>query len=149
MVGLGAVSGCRLQGAERIICVDLSPRAARARAGHGANRRDARGPDVVEQLLELTGGLGADYTFEATGNVNVMRQAVESARMGWPRDECVVAGKGETLDVVPRFLITDGASQVSSFGRSQRTRFRFRSFVDMYLAGDNRRRRLRIAQAHA
>jgi S-(hydroxymethyl)glutathione dehydrogenase / alcohol dehydrogenase len=30
----------------------------------------------------MTGGFGADYTFEATGNVAVMRQAVESARMG-------------------------------------------------------------------
>ena len=35
MVGLGAVAGCRLQGAERIVCVDLSPERlelARARA---------------------------------------------------------------------------------------------------------------------
>jgi S-(hydroxymethyl)glutathione dehydrogenase/alcohol dehydrogenase len=63
--------------------------------------------DVVEQILELTGGFGADYTFEATGIVDVMRQAVESARMGWGlATVCGVAGKGETLDVVPRFLIT-------------------------------------------
>ena len=55
-----------------------SSRAARARP-----RRCSRGPDVVEQILELTGGFGADYTFEATGRVDVMRQAVEAARMGW------------------------------------------------------------------
>ena len=55
----------------------------------------------------MTGGFGADYTFEATGNVGVMRQAVESARMGWGlATMCGVAGKGETLNVVPRFLIT-------------------------------------------
>ena len=41
------------------------------------------GPDAVERIVEMTGGFGADYTFEATGNVAVMRQAVESARMGW------------------------------------------------------------------
>ena len=44
----------------------------------------------VEWLLEQTGGFGADYTFDATGNVAVMRQAVEAARMGWGL--CTVAG---------------------------------------------------------
>ena len=38
------------------------------------------GEDTVEKILEETGGFGADYTFEATGNVKVMRQAVEAAR---------------------------------------------------------------------
>ena len=43
----------------------------------------------------MTGGFGADYTFEATGRVDVMRQAVESARMGWGlATVCGVAGKG-------------------------------------------------------
>src|SRR5256885_5556529 len=87
MVGLGAVVGCRLQGAERIICVDLSGERLALARSHGATDEMLGGPDVVEQLLELTGGLGADYTFEATGNVNVMRQAVESARMGWRSEE--------------------------------------------------------------
>ena len=48
------------------------------------------GEDVVEQVLEMTDGFGADYTFEATGNVGVMAQAVEAARMGWGL--CTVAG---------------------------------------------------------
>ena len=65
------------------------------------------GEDAVERVLEMTGGFGADYTFEATGNVKVMRQAVEAARMGWGLCTVAgVAGKGETLDIVPRFLIT-------------------------------------------
>jgi S-(hydroxymethyl)glutathione dehydrogenase/alcohol dehydrogenase len=65
----------------------------------------------------MTGGFGADYTFEATGNVGVMRQAVESARMGWGLcTVCGVAGKGETLDVVPRLLITGRRVCGSSFG---------------------------------
>ncbi len=41
------------------------------------------GEHVVDALLEMTGGFGCDYTIEATGLVGVMRQAVESARMGW------------------------------------------------------------------
>src|SRR5687767_6823006 len=80
MVGLGAVAGCRLQGAERIVCVDLSPERLELARGQGATETMPGGADAVERILELTGGFGADYTFEATGNVGVMRQAVESAR---------------------------------------------------------------------
>jgi S-(hydroxymethyl)glutathione dehydrogenase / alcohol dehydrogenase len=117
MVGLGAVAGCRLQGAERIICVDLSSERLELAKGQGATETMIGGPNVVEQIVELTGGFGADYTFEATGNVAVMRQAVESARMGWGLCTVAgVAGKGETLEVVPRYLITGRRVAGSSFG---------------------------------
>jgi S-(hydroxymethyl)glutathione dehydrogenase/alcohol dehydrogenase len=117
MVGLGAVAGCRLQGAEQIICVDLSPGRLELARGQGATTTLPGGPDAVEQILELTGGFGADYTFEATGRTDVMRQAVESARMGWGLCTVAgVAGKGETLDIVPRYLITGRRVCGSSFG---------------------------------
>jgi S-(hydroxymethyl)glutathione dehydrogenase/alcohol dehydrogenase len=117
MVGLGAVIGCRLQGAERIMCVDLSPGRLALAEQHGATETLQGGPDTVERIVESTGGFGADYTFEATGNVAVMRQAVESARMGWGLCTVAgVAGKGETLDIVPRFLITGRRVAGSSFG---------------------------------
>jgi len=117
MVGLGAVIGCRLQGADRIICVDLSEDRLTLATQHGATETIVGGPDTVERILEETGGFGADYTFEATGNVGVMRQAVESARMGWGLCTVAgVAGKGETLDIVPRYLITGRRVCGSSFG---------------------------------
>jgi S-(hydroxymethyl)glutathione dehydrogenase/alcohol dehydrogenase len=136
MVGLGAVVGCRLQGAGRIICVDLSGERLMLARRHGATEEMLGGPDIVERILELTDGLGADYTFEATGNVNVMRQAVESARMGWGLATiCGVAGKGETLDIVPRFLITGRRVAGSSFG-GVKGRDQVPQFVDRYLTGD-------------
>src|SRR5262245_56028348 len=136
MVGLGAVVGCRLQGAERIICVDLSGERLLLARRHGATEELLGGPDVVEQILELTRGMGADYTFEATGNVKVMRQAVESARMGWGLAMiCGVAGKGETLDIIPRFLITGRRVAGSSFG-GVKGREGVPKLVDRYLAGD-------------
>src|SRR6478609_2831455 len=94
MVGLGAVAGCRLQGAERIVCVDLSEDRLELARGQGATETMVGGDDTVERIVEMTGGFGADYTFEATGNVKVMRQAVESARMGWGLcTVCGVAGR--------------------------------------------------------
>ncbi len=136
MVGLGAVAGCRLQGAERIICVDLSEERLELAKGQGATETMLGGPDAVERILELTGGFGADYTFEATGNVGVMRQAVESARMGWGLCTVAgVAGKGETLDVVPRFLITGRRIAGSSFG-GIKGRDEVPQLVERWLAGE-------------
>jgi S-(hydroxymethyl)glutathione dehydrogenase/alcohol dehydrogenase len=136
MVGLGAVAGCRLQGAERIVCVDLSEERLELARGQGATETLVGGRDAVDQIVELTGGFGADYTFEATGNVAVMRQAVESARMGWGlATMCGVAGKGETLDVVPRFLITGRRVAGSSFG-GVKGRDQVPQFVERWLGGE-------------
>src|SRR3954468_22913295 len=136
MVGLGAVAGCRLQGAERIVCVDLSEGRLELARGQGATDTLAGGPDSVQQILDLTGGFGADYTFEATGNVAVMRQAVEAARMGWGLATiCGVAGKGETLDVVPRFLITGRRVAGSSFG-GVKGRDQVPQLVERWLGGE-------------
>jgi S-(hydroxymethyl)glutathione dehydrogenase/alcohol dehydrogenase len=136
MVGLGAVAGCRLQGAERIICVDLSEDRLELAKGQGATEVRLGGEDVVDWVVSETDGFGADYTFEATGNVKVMRQAVESARMGWGLATMAgVAGKGETLDVIPRFLITGRRVAGSSFG-GVKGREGVPKLVDRYLAGD-------------
>jgi S-(hydroxymethyl)glutathione dehydrogenase/alcohol dehydrogenase len=136
MVGLGAVAGCRLQGAERIVCVDLSAERLRLASGQGATDVMQGGPDAVARILEMTGGFGADYTFEATGNVQVMRQAVESARMGWGLCTVAgVAGRGETLEVVPRYLITGRRVCGSSFG-GLKGREDVPALVDRYLAGE-------------
>jgi S-(hydroxymethyl)glutathione dehydrogenase/alcohol dehydrogenase len=136
MVGLGAVAGCRLRGAKRIVCVDLSEERLALARGQGATDTLVGGPDSVQAVLDMTGGMGADYTFEATGSVDVMRQAVESARMGWGlATVCGVAGKGETLDVVPRFLITGRRVAGSSFG-GVKGRDQVPEFVRLYLAGE-------------
>ena len=136
MVGLGAVAGCRLQGAERIIAVDISADRLELARGQGATETIAGGEGVVEEILAGTGGFGADYTFEATGNVGVMRQAVETARMGWGLCTVAgVAGSGETVDIVPRLLITGRRVAGSSFG-GLKGRDQVPELVDRYLAGD-------------
>ena len=136
MVGLGAVAGCRLQGAERIICVDLSADRLELARGQGATQTWEAGPDIVQRIQETTRGFGADYTFEATGRVDVMQQAAEAARMGWGLCTVAgVAGKGETLDVIPRWLIQGRRIAGSSFG-GVRGRDQVPELVDRYMAGD-------------
>ncbi|HEY3758154.1 MAG TPA: alcohol dehydrogenase catalytic domain-containing protein [Solirubrobacteraceae bacterium] len=136
MVGLGAVAGCRLRGAARIVCVDLSPERLELARGQGATECWQADEYTVARVLESTGGFGADYTFEATGLVAVMRQAVEAARMGWGLCTIAgVAGKGETLDIVPRLLITGRRVRGSSFG-GVKGRDQVPELVDLYLRGE-------------
>jgi S-(hydroxymethyl)glutathione dehydrogenase / alcohol dehydrogenase len=136
LVGLGAVAGARLSGAERIVAVDLSEDRLEHARRQGATHTLVGGPDVVDQILEMTDGFGADYTFEATGIVSVMRQAVESARMGWGFCTIAgVAGKGEVLEVVPRYLITGRRIAGASFGGAK-GRDRVPELVDSYMSGD-------------
>jgi S-(hydroxymethyl)glutathione dehydrogenase / alcohol dehydrogenase len=136
LVGLGAVVGARLAGAERIIAIDLSAeRLAHARH-HGATDTRLADDEVVDWLRAETGGYGADYTFEATGSVAVMRHAVEAAREAWGLATMIgVAGKGEVLEVVPRFLITGRRVTGSSFG-GVKGRTQVPLLVDRWLAGE-------------
>jgi S-(hydroxymethyl)glutathione dehydrogenase/alcohol dehydrogenase len=136
MVGLGAVAGARLQGAERIVCIDMAPERLELARGQGATDVLIGGDYAVAQVLEMTDGFGADYTFEATGNVAVMRQAVEAARMGWGLcTVCGVAGRGDTLDIVPRLLITGRRVCGSSFG-GLKGREDVPELVDRYMRGE-------------
>ena len=136
LVGLGAVIGCKLAGAERIVAIDLSDDRLAEAARHGATDTRVAADDVVEWIRSETGGFGADYTFEATGNVRVMQQAAESAREAWGLATMIgVAGKGETLDVVPRLLITGRRVTGSSFG-GVKGRTQVPQLVDRWLAGE-------------
>lgn len=136
MVGLGAVAGCSLQGAGRIVCVDLSAERLEMARVQGATDLILGDEHTVERILEMTGGFGADYTFEATGLVSVMQQAVESARIGWGLCTVAgVAGKGETLDIVPRLLITGRRVAGSSFG-GLKGRDQVPELIDRYMAGE-------------
>jgi S-(hydroxymethyl)glutathione dehydrogenase/alcohol dehydrogenase len=137
MVGLGVVVGCKLAGAARIIVVDPSEQRLDIARRYGATDtiRPHEDNDPVQQIVDMTGGFGADYTFEATGLVEVMGQAVESARLGWGLCTVLgVAGKGEKLEIVPRLLITGRRVQGGSFGGA-RGRTHVPQLVDLYLQG--------------
>ena len=148
LVGLGAVAGCRIAGAERIVCVDLSEDRLEMARGQGATDTFVGGEDAVQKVLDMTDGFGADYTFEATGSVKVMRQAVESARMGWGLCTVAgVAGRGEVLEVVPRYLITGRRIAGASFGGAK-GRDRVPELARAYLEGQLDLEAL-ISRAHA
>lgn len=135
LVGLGAVLGAKLRGAERILVLDPSPARREIALQFGATEVLSGGEHGVQQVLDRTEGLGADYTFEATGLVSVMGQAVEAARLGWGLCTILgVAGRGETLNIIPRFLITGRKVQGGSFGGAK-GRTHVPQLVDLYMDG--------------
>src|ERR1700704_1712984 len=105
-IGLNVIQGLRLAGADMIIGVDINP--ARKEWGerfgmtHFVNPKEIGG-DLVPYLVEMTKrGAdqigGADYTFDCTGNVTVMRQALEACHRGWGESIIIgVAGAGQEI----------------------------------------------------
>jgi S-(hydroxymethyl)mycothiol dehydrogenase len=78
-VGMGVIQGARLAGAGRIIAVDLSPAKLELARRFGATDAvDASAGDPVEQVRELTGGVGVDYAFDVVGLPETLRQALSA-----------------------------------------------------------------------
>ena len=81
-VGLSAVMAARECGCTTIVGVDrVGHRLALARELGATETIDATETDPGEAIRELTGGAGVDYTLECTGNVAVLRQAVDVLAM--------------------------------------------------------------------
>jgi len=135
-IGLNVLQGLRLAGADMIIGVDLNPdrKAWGERFGmtHFVNPKEV--PDVVAHLVELTGG-GADYTFDCTGNVTVMRQALEACHRGWGESIIIgVAPAGAEIATRPFQLVTGRVWRGTAFGGA-RGRTDVPKIVDWYMDG--------------
>ena len=142
-IGLNVIQGLRLAGADMIIGVDLNngKKAWGERFGmtHFVNPKEIGG-DLVPYLVNLTKrGAdqigGADYTFDCTGNVTVMRQALESCHRGWGQSIVIgVAGSGQEISTRPFQLVTGRVWKGSAFGGA-RGRTDVPKIVDWYMAG--------------
>ncbi len=136
-IGLNVIQALRMVGASRIIGVDINP--AREAWGrrfgmtHFVNPRTVDG-DLVAHLVQLTDG-GADYTFDCTGNVEVMRQALEACHRGWGESIIIgVAEAGREISTRPFQLVTGRVWRGTAFG-GVRGRTEVPTIVDWYMDG--------------
>jgi S-(hydroxymethyl)glutathione dehydrogenase/alcohol dehydrogenase len=89
-IGLNIIQGARLISARRIIAIDtFAGKEKFARTLGATDFIDSSRCDPVKAVKDLTGGLGADFTFEAIGLPEPIEQAFDSLRKG---GTCVVAG---------------------------------------------------------
>ncbi len=136
-IGLNVIQGLRLAGADQIVGVDLNPAKKPMAENFGmtdfVNPGEVEG-DLVAHLVELTGG-GADYSFDATGNVQVMRTALECAHKGWGESIIIgVAPAGAEISTRPFQLVTGRVWRGTAFGGA-RGRTDVPKIVDWYMNG--------------
>jgi len=135
-VGLSAVQGAVMAGAERIIAVDLNPKKFELAAQLGATDfvNPSEAGDVVEAIVDMTDG-GADYSFECVGNVDLMGQALACTHRGWGQSVIIgVAGAGEEIHARPFLLVTGRSWRGAAFG-GVKGRTELPRYVDRYMAG--------------
>ena len=136
-IGLNVIQGLRLAGANQIVGVDLNPGRIEMATRFGmtdlVNHSEVSG-DLVAHLVALTKG-GADYTFDATGNVKVMRTALECAHKGWGESIIIgVAPAGAEISTRPFQLVTGRSWRGTAFGGA-RGRTDVPKIVDWYIDG--------------
>ena len=136
-IGLNVIQGLKLAGADQIVGVDLNSGKQSMAEKFGmtdfVNPSDVN-DDLVAHLVKITNG-GADYTFDATGNVNVMRTALESAHKGWGESIIIgVAPAGAEISTRPFQLVTGRVWKGTAFGGA-RGRTDVPKIVDWYMEG--------------
>ena len=142
-IGLNVIQGLKLAGADMIIGVDInnSKKEWGERFGmtHFVNPTEVTG-DLVAHLVNMTKrGAdqigGADYTFDCTGNVKVMRIALEACHRGWGQSIIIgVAGAGQEISTRPFQLVTGRTWKGTAFGGA-RGRTDVPKIVDWYMSG--------------
>jgi len=134
-VGLAAIQGAVMAGAERIIGIDTNPKKFELATQLGATECLNPGDgDVVGTLVEMTDG-GVDYSFECIGNVEVMGQALACTARGWGQSIIIgVAGAGQEIHARPFLLVTGRNWRGSAYGGTK-GRTQLPGYVDRYMNG--------------
>ncbi|MCJ1271025.1 S-(hydroxymethyl)glutathione dehydrogenase [Lobaria immixta] len=137
-VGLSVIQGAVKNKAAKIIAVDVNDGKEAWGRKFGAtdflNPTKLGGKSIQEQLVEMTDG-GCDYTFDCTGNVGVMRAALEACHKGWGQSIVIgVAAAGQEISTRPFQLVTGRVWKGCAFG-GIKGRSQLPDLVDDYMTG--------------
>lgn len=136
-VGLSVVQGASLAKASRIIAIDINEEKFEMAKALGAT--DCINPlhherPIQDLIIEMSDG-GVDYSFEAVGDVNLMRAALECCHKGWGESIIIgVAPAGHEISTRPFQLVTGRTWRGSAFG-GVKGRSELPQYVDDYMAG--------------
>lgn len=137
-IGLNVIQGAKLAGAGKIIGIDINPDreewGRRFGMTHFLNTKGMSRDAVVAKVVELTDG-GADYSFDCTGNTEVMRTALECCHRGWGTSIVIgVAEAGKEIATRPFQLVTGRNWRGTAFGGAK-GRTDVPKIVDWYMDG--------------
>lgn len=133
-IGLSAVQGARIAGANKIIAVDMVESKLELAQAMGATHVvNASEVDAVEAVKELTGG-GVHHAFEAVGSKVTAEQAFQMLRNGGQATVIGMIPLGTKVEVHGVEFLYEKKLTGSNMGSNQ-FRTDMPRFVEMYLDG--------------
>ena len=134
-VGLNGLLGAILGGAGQVIAVDVNPDKLGLARQLGAHETvDAREPDHVAQILELSGG-GVDYAFELAGSVKALETGYGALKSGGAVVVAGLAPQNASFDFSPSDLVSGEKSILGSYMGSCVPVRDIPRFIEHYKAG--------------
>ena len=135
-VGLNVMQGAQLAGAVTIIAIDVNPsKLARARTFGATHTIDSTQVDAVAAIRKLTQGVGVDFSFEAVGRPQTMRQCWEMARPGGTVVMVGIAPQGSELSLPANRVVREERRLVGSFYGSARPHIDMPKILELYMVG--------------
>jgi len=137
-VGLAVIQAAKLAGAKAIYGIDVNPKKKEIAESFGMthflNPKDHEAP--MQEVIVKETKWGVDYSFDCTGNVGVMRTALECAHRGWGVS-CIigVAAAGKTIETRPFQLVTGRRWIGTAFG-GWKSRTYVPQLVDRVMKGE-------------
>nr|WHW29195.1 putative Zn-dependent alcohol dehydrogenase [uncultured bacterium] len=133
-IGLSAIQGARIAGANTIIAVDMSASKLELAQEMGATHIvDASKVDAVAEVLAITGG-GVHHSFEAVGLKVTAEQSFQMLRNGGQATVIGMIPLGTTVEIQGVDLLYEKKLTGSNMGSNQ-FRTDMPRYVDMYLSG--------------
>jgi len=118
-IGLSVIQAAKMAGASRIFAIDVNEDKFGQAMSLGATEtlNPMKQDKPIQQVLVGMTQWGVDYTYDCTGNVDVMRSALEAAHRGWGVS-CVigVAAAGKEISTRPFQLVTGRKWVGTAFG---------------------------------
>ena len=135
-VGLNVIQGARLLSASKIIAVDINDASLEFAMRFGATHMvNSKAQDPVAKIRELTGGLGADYTFEVFGSAETVEVAFNSCRKGGTVVVVGLAPLSQRAAIDPVALVRFEKTLKGSYYGSSRPSLDMLRMVDLYKGG--------------
>ena len=135
-VGLNVIMGAQLVNASKIIAVDIRESqlefAMKFGATHSVNASDR---DPVAQVKDLTGGLGADYTFEVFGSSDTIKAAYDMCAKSGTVTVVGIAPTGAEASFNAVDIVRNEKTIRGTYYGSARSQVDMPKMVDLYLSG--------------
>lgn len=135
-VGLNVLQGAMLANASKIIAVDINEGRLEFAMQFGATHTvNPSHQNALHRVMEITGGLGADYTFEVFGSSETVDMAYNMARKGGTVTVVGIPPDGDIPSIDAVALVRQEKTLKGSYYGSARMQDDMPKMVDLYMSG--------------